>query len=133
MSQVNVERVEVGELPKPDRRRFDREQFVVRVAYATVDELFSDFTRDINEGGLFIASDRPKPPGTEVAMRFTLPGSERVVETSGRVVRVSDGEGAEPAGMGIEFDPLTPEVSSGVDQLIRSMRTGMADALIQRS
>ncbi len=133
MSQVNVERVEVGELPKPDRRRFDREQFVVRVAYATVDDLFSDFTRDINEGGLFIASDRPKPPGTEVAMRFTLPGSERVLETSGRVVRVSDGEGAEPPGMGIEFDPLSPEASSGVDQLIRSMRTGMADALIQRS
>ena len=133
MSLVNVERVEVEEMPSPERRRFDREQFVVRVAYATVDDLFSDFTRDINEGGLFIPSDRPKPPGTEVSMRFTLPGSERIVETSGRVVRVSDGEGTEPPGMGIEFDPLSPETSSGVDQLIRSMRTGMADASTHRS
>ena len=66
-------------------------------------------------------------------MRFTLPGSERIVETSGRVVRVSDGEGTEPSGMGIQFDPLSPETSSGVDQLIRSMRTGMADASTDRS
>ena len=133
MSQANVERMQVEDLPLQERRRFDREQLVVKVAYATVDELFSDFTRDINEGGLFIASDRPKPPGTEVAMRFTLPGSERAVETTGRVVRVSDGEGTEPAGMGIEFDPLTPEASSGVDRLIRSMRIGAADASLSRS
>lgn len=132
MSQVNIERVEVEEREKPERRRFDREEFVVRVAYATVDELFSEFTRDINEGGLFIASDQPKPPGTEVSMRFALPGSERIVETSGRVVRVSDGAGSEPPGMGIEFDPLSREASSGVDQLIRSMRAGLADASVHR-
>lgn len=133
MSQVNFERIEEDGEPKPERRRFDREKFVVRVAYATVDELFSEFTRDINEGGLFIESTQPKPPGTEVSMRFALPGSDRVVETRGRVVRVSDGANGDPPGMGIEFDPLSQEASSGVDQLIRSMRAGMDDASICRS
>lgn len=126
MAQVSVGAVAAWELPKPERRRSEREEFVVRVSYATVDELFSDFTRDINEGGLFIATDQPEPAGTAVSMRFALPGSDRAVETRGRVVRVSDGAGSEPPGMGIEFDPLSDEASTGIDELIRSMRAGLA-------
>ena len=41
-----------------ERRRSIR-ALIVRIEYATVDALFSDFTRNINEGGVFIETDFP--------------------------------------------------------------------------
>jgi uncharacterized protein (TIGR02266 family) len=107
-----------------ERRRSARAELVVRVDYSTVDELFSEFTSDINEGGLFIETEKPRPMGTEVALCFNLPGSHRGVETLGRVVRISSGEGSSPPGMGIEFDELTIAERQRINEIIRSLRIG---------
>ena len=126
MSKVSVEFRE-GPDPsdsQPDRRRSQRTNLIVRVDYSTVDELFSEFTRDINEGGLFIETEKPRPTGTEVAMYFNLPGSREVVRTVGRVVRVCSGEADSPPGMGIEFDELTHEDRQKINALIRALRIG---------
>ena len=122
MSKVEVEAVAV------DRRRTDRADLIVRVEYSTVDELFSEFTRDINEGGLFIETDKPHPLGTEVSMLFNLPGSEEVVRTSGRVVRIGTSEGDHAPGMGIEFDALTAEARQRINEIIRTLRRSPAAA-----
>jgi type IV pilus assembly protein PilZ len=106
-----------------ERRRSRRADLIVRVDYATVDELFSEFTRDINEGGLFIETEKPRSIGTEVTMRFNLPGSEDGIETVGRVVRISSGDELSPPGMGIEFDDLTDEDRTRINALIRSLRS----------
>ena len=66
MAQVSMEATVADSVTANDRRRSDREAFVVRVTYSTIDELFSEFTRDINQGGLFIETDRPQLAGTEV-------------------------------------------------------------------
>ena len=106
-----------------ERRRADRSQLTVRIDYATVDEIFSEFTRDINEGGLFIETEKPHLPGTEVSMQFHLPGSDEILETVGRVVRVSRGGGGLPPGMGIEFDELTPDDRRRIDRIVRALRS----------
>jgi uncharacterized protein (TIGR02266 family) len=106
-----------------DRRRTDRVGVTVRIDYATVDELFSEFTRDINEGGLFIETEKPRQPGTEVSMQFHLPGSQEVLRTLGRVVRVSRGLIGCPAGMGIEFDELTPDDRVKIDGIVQALRS----------
>jgi uncharacterized protein (TIGR02266 family) len=105
-----------------DRRRAGRAGVTVRIDYATVDEMFSEFTRDINEGGLFIETEKPHRPGTEVSMQFHLPGSQEVLQTIGRVVRVSNGGVGMPAGMGIEFDELTPDDRIKIDHIVRALR-----------
>ena len=105
-----------------DRRRADRAGVTVRIDYATVDEIFSEFTRDINEGGVFIETEKPHQPGTEVSMQFHLPGGREVLQTLGRVVRVWSGNEATPAGMGIEFDELTPDDRSRIDRIVRALR-----------
>ena len=105
-----------------DRRRANRARVTVRIDYATVDEMFSEFTRDINEGGLFIETEKPHQPGTEVSMQFHLPGSQEVLHTLGRVVRVCTG-GSSPAGMGIEFDELTSLDRMKIDQIVRALRS----------
>lgn len=106
-----------------DRRRANRSALTVRIDYATIDEIFSEFTRDINEGGLFIETEKPHLPGTEVSMQFHLPGSDEVVETVGRVVRVSRGGAGVPPGMGIEFDELKPDDRKKIDRIVRALRS----------
>lgn len=105
-----------------DRRRANRADVTVRIDYGTVDELFSEFTRDINEGGVFIETEKPHQAGTEVSMQFHLPGSSEVLQTIGRVVRVSSGNESDPSGMGIEFDELTPDDRVKIDQIVRALR-----------
>jgi uncharacterized protein (TIGR02266 family) len=126
-SSVSAEDVETGGAAQ-ERRRSARAQFLVRVDYSTVDEMFSEFTRDINEGGLFIETDNPRPPGTLVSMQFNLPGSDEPIRTEGLVVRVNDGSDGNPSGMGIEFDELEGEDRKRIDQLVRTLRTGMPSA-----
>jgi uncharacterized protein (TIGR02266 family) len=107
-----------------ERRRSERAELTVRIDYSTVDEMFSEFTRDINEGGLFIETEKPKTIGTEVTMHFSLPGSEDGIETVGRVVRISAGDAFSPPGMGIEFDELTDDDRVRIDAIVRALRSG---------
>ena len=125
MSKVSVQ-VALSDLTAEeglDRRRSRRAELIVRVDYATVDELFSEFTRDVNEGGLFIETEKPRPPGTEVCLHFNLPGSDRTVKTDGIVVRVSDGSDGSTPGMGIEFEELPPDARQHINQVIRALRS----------
>jgi uncharacterized protein (TIGR02266 family) len=117
-----------GDVSDDNRRRTHRAGVTVRIDYATVDEMFSEFTRDINEGGLFIETDKPHQPGTEVSMQFHLPGSNEILRTLGRVVRVSSGTVGTPAGMGIEFDELTQDDRRKIDQIVRALRRECVDA-----
>lgn len=109
-----------------ERRRTERADLTVRVDYSTVDEMFSEFTRDINEGGLFIETEKPKSIGTEVTMHFNLPGSQDGIVTIGRVVRITAGDEHTPPGMGIEFDELTDDDRVRIDTIVRALRSTMA-------
>ena len=106
-----------------NRRRDRRADVTVRIDYASVDEMFSEFTRDINAGGLFIETEKPHAQGTEVSMQFHLPGSLDALQTVGRVVRVSSGGVGSPPGMGIEFDELTEEDRGKIDLIVRALRS----------
>jgi type IV pilus assembly protein PilZ len=107
-----------------ERRRTDRADLVVRVDYQTVDEFFSEFARNINEGGLFVESETPHPLGTRVDLQFQLPGSDEPVKVSGAVVRTSAGSAEEPSGMGIGFDHLDGQTRQRIDDLVRRLRAG---------
>ena len=121
MSKVSFQPAE--DLSAAERRRSARAELIVRVDYATVDELFSEFTRDINEGGLFIETEKPRPAGTEVCLHFNLPGSDQTVKTNGTVVRVCDGTDGGTPGMGIEFEELPPKARAHINQVIRTLRS----------
>lgn len=107
-----------------ERRKSPRADVLVRVDYQTVDELLSDFASNINEGGLFVETEKPPAVGTEVSLQFRIPGSEEPVVSSGRVVRTARGGRGEPAGMGIEFDGLDAESRSRINELVRQLRSG---------
>ena len=106
-----------------ERRKSERVGLLVRVTYQTVDELFSEFAHNINEGGIFIETDNPQQVGSSVQLQFKLPGSDDPIEVIGTIVRTSDGNnGNEPQGMGIEFDELNEEARQRINDLIRRLR-----------
>jgi len=126
MSKVSLQ-LDQSESWTPDgtpqeRRRSARSQLIVRVDYMTIDEVFSEFTSDINEGGLFIETEKPCPAGTEVSMYFNLAGNEDAVHTVGRVVRLNSGEDGSTPGMGIEFDDLSDDARVRINALVRGLR-----------
>jgi len=106
-----------------ERRRFARTDLVVRVEYSTVDELFSEFTSDINEGGVFIETDEAQEVGTAVTLQFHLPGTVDPVKTQGLVVWRTDGSDGRTPGMGVEFESLAADARERINEMIRSMRS----------
>jgi type IV pilus assembly protein PilZ len=105
-----------------ERRKTPRTPVVVRVTYCNVDVLFSEFARNINEGGLFIETENPPALDTHVSLQFELPGSEEPIQTEGRVVWISSGEDEEPPGMGVGFEGLSPEARTRINELVRRLR-----------
>jgi type IV pilus assembly protein PilZ len=108
-----------------ERRRSERSDCVVQVDYKTVDELFSEFARNINEGGLFVETETPPAVGSRVALQFRIPGSSEPIQVMGRVVRTSEGVRDEPLGMGIEFENLDGQSRDLINELVRNLRVGM--------
>jgi type IV pilus assembly protein PilZ len=120
---------DTDELTRPagvERRRFARVDLVVRVDYKTIDELFSEFARNINEGGLYVETDTPPELGSAVALEFKIPGNEEPIQVMGRVVRISEGNHQEPQGMGIEFEDLTSQSRELINELVRNLRVGVS-------
>jgi len=105
-----------------EKRRTPRAPLVVRVAYSTIDALFSEFTRNVNEGGLFIETESPPPTDTRVSLQFKLPGGGAPIQARGRVAWIQTPGSDEPAGMGVEFENLGPEARERIDEIVRGLK-----------
>jgi type IV pilus assembly protein PilZ len=119
MAKATAERLSEDAL---ERRKTGRAELVVRVEYRTVDELFSDFARNINEGGIFVETDSPPEAGTRVDLQFRLPGSDAPVRAVGTVVHIDRDDSGEATGMGIEFEELDTPTRQRINELVRKLR-----------
>jgi uncharacterized protein (TIGR02266 family) len=106
-----------------ERRRSERAPVTVRIEYSTVDALFSDFTRNINEGGIFVETDEAIPLEEKVELKLRLPGSPEVVHARGRVVRVEPASETSAAGIAIEFDQLDSAARDAINRAVRRLRS----------
>ena len=105
-----------------ERRRAARAPVTVRIEYSTVDALFSDFTRNINEGGIFVETDEAIPLDEKVELKLRLPGSAEVVHARGRVVRVEPATQSSAAGIAIEFEQLDGAARDTINAAVRKLR-----------
>ena len=105
-----------------ERRRGERVALKIPVDYSAVDAFFTEFSANINEGGMFIETDTQAEPGTQVQLQFNLPGLDEPIAVSGIVARSSDGKEESPAGVGIEFLELDPEVRDTINRIARRLR-----------
>ena len=106
-----------------DRRRHDRVPLKIPVDYTSVDAFFSEFSANINEGGMFVEIEEPPELGTVVQLQFSLPGGEQDVQVEGRIAWISDGKDESVAGVGIEFQNLRPDVCETINSVVRRLRS----------
>lgn len=115
-----------------NKRRFPRQEVVIRVNYSTVDDFFSEFATNINEGGIFIETEQLHPVGTLVTLQFQLPECTTPLTVEGRVVWAREADAASfsrmtrksvgGVGMGVEFETLDWSARNEINRLVRSLR-----------
>lgn len=103
-----------------DRRRSERVALKIPVDYSSVDSFFSEFSANINEGGIFVRSEKRVPLGAIVQLQFKLPGREQPLQLAGQVAWIE--ADAAQRGIGIEFIDLSSEIRAEIDQVVRSLR-----------
>jgi Tfp pilus assembly protein PilZ len=74
------------------------------VTYGAIEGPATTFTKDINEEGLFLFTDRPLPETSQIHMLVTIPGKGQPISLMGKVTHTILITDDEPAGMGIVFD-----------------------------
>ena len=107
----------------------------IKLRYRSVDEFVDEFAKNINRKGLFLASPRPRPVGTELLVDLRLADDEPVVSCRGvvRWIRGSGGAGGNGlSGMGIEIleaDEETRQVLQRVELARTDLALGDNDAI----
>src|SRR6516165_486277 len=91
----------MDEESKSDRRAQPRAPIELKVQYLKLNSFFSDYTKNISKGGIFIKTPKPLPIGTRFLFKLSIPTRLEPFEIPGEV-RWSTSEG-EDKGMGIEF------------------------------
>ena len=74
------------------------------VTYGAIEGPASTFTKDINEEGVFLFTDKPLPETSQVHMLVTVPGRPQPLSLVGKVSHTIVAQDGEPPGMGIVFD-----------------------------
>jgi len=113
--------------PIDGRRRHQRLAANLRVDLKSEHNFYTGLTRNISEGGLFIATSAVEPLGTEIDLTFTLSPDPEPIEVKGRVRWIRDVNAFSelPLGMGIEFVDLGKDVHERVQAFITRQRDSL--------
>jgi Tfp pilus assembly protein PilZ len=74
------------------------------VTYGAIEGPATTFTKDINEDGIFLFTDRPLPETSQIHMLVTVPGRPQPLSLVGKVTHTILAQDDEPPGMGIIFE-----------------------------
>jgi len=79
---------------------------------------------NLGQGGMFIATEHPSPPGTEVTLRFALPSVAAPRSVRARVAWISgqDTEAVAVTGMGVQFLDLNPMDAAVIGTFVDRLR-----------
>ncbi|MEO7095059.1 MAG: PilZ domain-containing protein [Polyangiales bacterium] len=76
----------------------------LQVTYGAVEGPANTFTKDINEEGLFLFTDKPLPETSQIHMLVAIPGKAQPLSLMGKVSHTILADDDEPPGMGIVFE-----------------------------
>lgn len=99
----------------------------LKVTYGAVDGPKQTHTRDINEEGVFVVSEKPLPEQSEVHLRIEIPGAPAPLAIAGIVSHTVVVEDEDVPGMGIMFkldDSNRPALLKAIDSLERRFLKG---------
>lgn len=108
-----------------ERRRvpFERE---VSLKFRQFRGFLTEYSGNISSGGMFIRTDKPKPPGSAFDFEILLEDGFTLIQGVGEVVwtRQRPGGHGRPTGMGVRFLGLTPESQELIRRIVQEHVAG---------
>jgi len=105
---------------RPESRRFDRAPLSLEVHYRTKGSFLVSYSLNLSKGGLFLETEDLHPVGTELTVRFSIPGAKHQIETQAKVMwvrRAASSDGL-PTGLGLQFDHLEDHIGKIIDGMV---------------
>jgi uncharacterized protein (TIGR02266 family) len=103
-------------------REFDRIPYSVQVEFRTASSFLVAYSVNLSRGGIFIETDSEVPAGVLLAFDMQVPGAG-LLQLIGLVAwrrGIDSPDG--PAGLGIEFQDVAPQLGSTIDKLVSAFQ-----------
>ena len=97
----------------------------VKMSFESESDFFRAYIGNLAKGGLFVKTGKILPVDTLLNVEFTLPDSNHVIHTTGKVVwtRSKDRSSDKiPPGMGVQFIDMSPEDEKLLKKYIESFK-----------
>ncbi len=97
--------------------------YAVQVEFRTASSFLVAYSVNLSRGGLFLETDVDVPAGSPMTLDFTVP-SAGTTSLNGVVAwrrGAGDAEGG-PAGIGVEFQDVAPQLGALIDRLVSGFR-----------
>ena len=98
-----------------NRRSSPRVVLGISVSYRLGNTIAAAVTLNISHGGLAVRTTSPPDPGTELKIRFRLPGGKKEIDGEARVAWTD-----RRLGMGLQFTRLDPADQASVDEFVQA-------------
>jgi len=98
----------------------------IQIEYGGGGPFFSAQSLNISRGGVFLQTEYLLTPGRAVLLNFNLPDGPRVSARGHVIWTRAPGDPRGPAGMGIQFETLAPEVLRVIEDLLQGAPKGGA-------
>ncbi len=92
-----------------DSRESPRIATNIEIKFREKGSFVRSYMLNVNNGGLFLKTDKPLAIDAEVTMHIRLPDDQDTMTIEGRVVWTNAKSKVFPAGMGIQFTKILPE------------------------
>ncbi len=96
----------------------------LQVTYGAVEGPANTFTKDINEEGVFLFTDKPLPETSQIHMLVAIPGKPQPLSLMGKVSHTILPTDEEPPGMGIVFE-LDDTQRADLIAIVRELEEGL--------
>ncbi len=96
----------------------------LQVTYGAIEGPANTFTKDINEEGVFLFTDKPLPETSQIHMLVAIPGRAQPLSVMGKVSHTILAQDEEPPGMGIVFE-LDDALRADLIAIVKELEEGM--------
>jgi Tfp pilus assembly protein PilZ len=98
-----------------EKRTHSRKPCQIPIYYATEDQVFSSYIKNISQSGLLIGTRKSLPAGEEILMTFRLNGIPKPMKIRGQIAH----SGA--SGIGVKFIGINPKIEKAIGVLVDRM------------
>ncbi len=105
-----------------EKRKATRVPLKLQVDCQFAGNFLFEYATDISQHGIFIQSEKPLAPGSEVTLQFTLPEGQQTIEVAGKVIWVNKKtESSRNPGMGVQFTRINDIDKETITSLVRRL------------